>query len=72
MSTRVDGAAHPVRSDDQVFSRRHSPIGCLGVVTNHSGEVVALEDRRTGVVEDHITHRIVRVAIVFRGQSTVP
>ena len=63
-STRIDYAAYPVRSNNQVYSRLGAPISRLRIVSNHTGEIIPLEDRGVSVIEHEIAHRLVRVRVV--------
>ena len=43
-STRIDHTTHPVRSNDQVPSRRSASISRLRIVTNHAGKIIPLKN----------------------------
>jgi len=43
-SSGVNSSAHPVGRLDQLRPRRRTPVCSLGVVSDHAGQVVALED----------------------------
>ena len=46
-STRIDHAAHPVRSNNQSPSRHGASMSRLRIVPNHAGEIILLKDHRT-------------------------
>jgi len=43
-SSGVNSSAHPVSRLDQLRPRRRTPVCSLGIVSDHTGQVVALED----------------------------
>ena len=49
---------------DQIRPRRRPSIGGLGIVSDHTGQVVALKDGRVGGVYDQVTHRVVGIGAI--------
>ena len=63
-SSRVDQSARPVGRLNQLRTKLRASLCGLGVVSDHAGQVVAVENGRVGLVHDQVADSFVEIRVV--------
>ncbi len=64
-SSGVDPSAHPVGRLDQLRPRHCTTVCGLGIVSDHAGQVIALEDGGVGVIHNQIADGLIGIGIIW-------